>query len=119
MAGAGYENRTRVLSLGSLRTTIVRIPRGGVSILTIAAKRNPGVLPQERSRMERMTGLEPATCALARRRSSQLSYIRMDALSYEDLRPNATSHLGVFFAIMDRLMHTNLPQRPRHGIGTL
>lgn len=39
--------------------------------------------PWERNRrflfhewVERMTGVEPATCALARRRSSQLSYIR-------------------------------------------
>lgn len=35
-----------------------------------------------------MTGFEPATFALARRRSSQLSYIRMARTWYE---PRATS----------------------------
>lgn len=32
--------------------------------------------------LERMTGVEPATFAMARRRSSQLSYIRLAAKSY-------------------------------------
>lgn len=36
----------------------------------------------EKQHVERMTGLEPATYALARRRSSQLSYIRSEQKNY-------------------------------------
>ena|GEM_PF-3514804 len=64
-----YALRLATLAQGTLRNAkqLVEAPK----------VRRPRARPKGPSRVERMTGFEPATFALARRRSSQLSYIRL------------------------------------------